>query len=86
MIGASQRRGHGQVRHCRAFSPTAIDNWSPGPLMFIARWTIGISGGMRRRNGGAATQERTLDPEEFAKRCFARTRRFPTTLWSQRDT
>src|SRR5712664_3351267 len=60
--------------------------WSPGYLMFIAALHNGISRLYETfGNGGADTEERTLDPDEYSRTWWRQNPPFPKTLWSQRD-
>jgi hypothetical protein len=63
-----------------------FDTWSPGYLMFIAAMHNGISRLYETfGNGGADTEERTLEPEEYARTWYRQNPPLPKTLWSQRD-
>jgi len=68
------------------FTHGVFDTWSPGYLMFIAAMHNGISRLYETfGNGGADTQERTLEPEEYARTWYRQNPPLPKTLWSQRD-
>jgi hypothetical protein len=68
------------------FTHGIFDTWSPGYLMFIAAMHNGISRLYETfGNGGADTQERTLDPQEYSRTWWRQNPPFPKTLWSQRD-
>jgi hypothetical protein len=68
------------------FTHGDFDTWSPGYLMFIAAMHNGISRLYETfGNGGADTQERTLDPEEYSRTWYRQNPPFPKALWSQRD-
>jgi len=68
------------------FTHGVFDTWSPGYLMFIAAMHNGISRLYETfGNGGADTEERTLDPEEYSRTWWRQNPPFPKTLWSQRD-
>src|SRR5690242_6728294 len=68
------------------FTHGVFDTWSPGYLMFVAAMHNGISRLYETfGNGGADTQERTLDPEDFSRTWWRQNPPFPKTLWSQRD-
>jgi hypothetical protein len=68
------------------FTHGIFDTWSPGYLMFIAAMHNGISRLYETfGNGGADTEERTLDPEEYSRTWWRQNPPFPKTLWSQRD-
>src|SRR5712671_713734 len=86
MIGARNVADMTKFGMPGVFTHGDFDTWSPGYLMFIAAMHNGIS---RRYetfgNGGADTQERTLDPEEYSRTWFRQNPPLPKTLWSQRD-
>jgi hypothetical protein len=68
------------------FTHGVFDTWSPGYLMFIAAMHNGISRLYETfGNGGADTQERTLDPVDYSRTWWRQNPPFPKTLWSQRD-
>src|SRR5690348_3500583 len=68
------------------FAHGDFDTWSPGYLMFIAAMHNGISRLYETfGNGGADTEERTLQPEEYARTWYRQNPPLPKTLWSQRD-
>jgi hypothetical protein len=68
------------------FTHGDFDTWSPGYLMFIAAMHNGISRLYETfGNGGADTQERTLDPEEYARTWWRQNPPLPKVMWSQRD-
>jgi hypothetical protein len=68
------------------FTHGIFDTWSPGYLMFVAALHNGISRLYETfGNGGADTQERTLDPEDYSRTWWRQNPPFPKTLWSQRD-
>jgi len=68
------------------FTHGIFDTWSPGYLMFIAAMHNGISRLYETfGNGGADTEERTLDPQEYSRTWWRQNPPFPKTLWSQRD-
>ena len=68
------------------FTHGVFDTWSPGYLMFIAAMHNGISRLYETfGNGGADTQERTLDPQDYSRTWWRQNPPFPKTLWSQRD-
>jgi Zinc carboxypeptidase len=68
------------------FTHGIFDTWSPGYLMFIAAMHNGISRLYETfGNGGADTQERTLDPDEYSRTWWRQNPPFPKTRWSQRD-
>src|SRR5579872_5295494 len=68
------------------FAHGDFDTWSPGYLMFIAAMHNGISRLYETfGNGGADTQERTLEPEEYARTWYRQNPPLAKALWSQRD-
>src|SRR5256885_4524894 len=68
------------------FTHGVFDTWSPGYLMFIAAMHNGISRLYETfGNGGADTEERTLDPEDYSRTWWRPDPPLPKTLWSQRD-
>src|SRR5712692_1187502 len=68
------------------FAHGDFDTWSPGYLMFIAALHNGISRLYETfGNGGADTEERTLDPEEYSRTWWRQNPPLPKALWSQRD-
>ncbi len=68
------------------FAHGDFDTWSPGYLMFIAALHNGISRLYETfGNGGADTEERTLQPEEYARTWYRQNPPLPKVLWSQRD-
>src|SRR5271163_4243941 len=68
------------------FTHGDFDTWSPGYLMFIAAMHNGISRLYETfGNGGADTEMRSLEPEEFARTWYRQNPPLPQTLWSQRD-
>src|ERR1700686_3686893 len=69
-----------------AFTPGVFRTWSPGYLMFIAAMHNGISRLYETfGNGGADTEERTLDPVDYSRTWWRQNPPLPKTLWSQRD-
>jgi hypothetical protein len=68
------------------FTHGDFDTWSPGYLMFIAAMHNGISRLYETfGNAGADTMERTLEPEEYARRWYKQNPPLPKAVWSQRD-
>jgi hypothetical protein len=68
------------------FTHGTFDTWSPSYLMFIAAMHNGISRLYETfGNGGADTEERTLDPSEFARTWYKQNPPLPKAKWSQRD-
>ncbi|HJR14083.1 MAG TPA: M14 family zinc carboxypeptidase [Rhodanobacteraceae bacterium] len=68
------------------FTHGSFDTWSPGYLMFIAAMHNGISRLYETfGNGGADTEERILDPDDYARTWYKPNPPLPRVLWSQRD-
>jgi hypothetical protein len=68
------------------FTHGDFDTWSPGYLMFIAAMHNGISRLYETfGNGGADTEERILEPDEYARTWYKPNPPLPRVLWSQRD-
>jgi len=68
------------------FTHGDFDTWSPGYLMFIAATHNGISRLYETYgNGGADTEEHTLDPDEYSRTWYRQNPPLPKVLWSQRD-
>src|SRR3954451_8371658 len=69
------------------FAHGTFDTWSPGYLMFIAATHNGISRLYETfGNGGtAATQERTLGPNDTQRSCFKQNPPLPRVMWSLRN-
>jgi hypothetical protein len=68
------------------FTHGDFDTWSPGYLMFIAAMHNGISRLYETfGNGGADTEERILDPDEYARTWYKPNPPLPKVLWSQRN-
>ncbi|WP_158942462.1 M14 family zinc carboxypeptidase [Granulicella sp. S190] len=68
------------------FTHGDFDTWSPGYLMFLA----GLHNGISRLyetfgNGGADTEKRILQPEEYSRTWYRQNPPLPTVVWSQRD-
>ena len=86
MIGARNVADMTKFGMPGVFTHGDFDTWSPGYLMFIAAMHNGISRLYETfGNGGADTQERTLDPEEYARTWYKQNPPLPKALWSQRD-
>ncbi len=69
-----------------AFTHGDFDTWSPGYLMFLA----GLHNGISRLyetfgNGGADTEKRILDPDEYSRTWYRQNPPYPVIEWSQRD-
>jgi hypothetical protein len=68
------------------FTHGDFDTWSPGYLMFLAGMHNGISRLYETfGNGGADTQKRILEPEEYSRTWYRQNPPLPVVLWSQRD-
>ncbi len=68
------------------FTHGDFDTWSPGYLMFIAAMHNGISRLYETYgNGGADTEEHTLQPDEYSRTWYRQDPPLPKVLWSQRD-
>jgi hypothetical protein len=68
------------------FTHGDFDTWSPGYLMFLAGMHNGISRLYETfGNGGADTEKRILDPEEYSRTWYRQNPPLPIVTWSQRD-
>ena len=68
------------------FTHGEFDTWSPGYLMFFAAMHNGISRLYETfGNGGADTEEHTLDPSETSRTWWRQNPPLSHVLWSQRD-
>src|SRR3984885_4759210 len=68
------------------FTHGDFDTWSPGYLMFLAAMHNGISRLYETfGNGGADTEKRILQPEEYSRTWYRQNPPLPTVMWSQRD-
>src|SRR5256885_1840178 len=68
------------------FTHGVLDTWYPGYLMLLSALNNGISRLYETfGNGGADTEERTLDPEDYSRTWWRPDPPLPKTLWSQRD-
>jgi hypothetical protein len=68
------------------FTHGDFDTWSPGYLMFLAGMHNGISRLYETfGNGGADTEKRILDPEEYSRTWYRQNPPLPIVNWSQRD-
>ncbi len=68
------------------FTHGGFDTWSPGYLMFIAAMHNGISRLYETfGNGGADTEKRILDPDEYERTWYRPNPPLPEVLWSQRN-
>ena len=68
------------------FTHGDFDTWSPGYLMFLAAMHNGISRLYETfGNGGADTERRILQPEEYSRTWYRQSPPFPAAMWSQRD-
>ncbi|HEV2214151.1 MAG TPA: M14 family zinc carboxypeptidase, partial [Terracidiphilus sp.] len=69
-----------------AFTHGDFDTWSPGYLMFLAAMHNGISRLYETfGNGGADTEKRILQPEDYSRTWYRQNPPWPQVLWSQRD-
>ncbi|HZB87118.1 MAG TPA: M14 family zinc carboxypeptidase [Terracidiphilus sp.] len=68
------------------FTHGDFDTWSPGYLMFLAAMHNGVSRLYETfGNGGADTEKRILDPEEYSRTWYRQNPPLPVVEWSQRD-
>ncbi|HEY1809404.1 MAG TPA: M14 family zinc carboxypeptidase [Acidobacteriaceae bacterium] len=68
------------------FTHGDFDTWSPGYLMFLAAMHNGISRLYETfGNGGADTEKRILDPDEYERTWYKQNPPLPIVEWSQRD-
>jgi hypothetical protein len=68
------------------FTHGDFDTWSPGYLMFLAAMHNGISRLYETfGNGGADTEKRILDPDEYARTWYKPNPPLPVVTWSQRN-
>ena len=68
------------------FTHGDFDTWSPGYLMFLAAMHNGISRLYETfGNGGADTEKRILEPDEYARTWYKANPPLPVVTWSQRD-
>jgi len=68
------------------FTHGDFDTWSPGYLMFLAGMHNGISRLYETfGNGGADTEKRILEPEEYSRTWYRQNPPLPVVMWSQRD-
>jgi hypothetical protein len=68
------------------FTHGDFDTWSPGYLMFLAGMHNGISRLYETfGNGGADTEKRILEPEEYSRTWYRQNPPLPVVTWSQRD-
>jgi len=68
------------------FTHGDFDTWSPGYLMFLAAMHNGISRLYETfGNGGADTEKRILDPDEYERTWYKQNPPLPVVNWSQRD-
>ena len=68
------------------FTHGTFDTWSPGYLMFFAATHNGISRLYETfGNGGADTEERTLEPDEYERTWYRQNPPLPKAKWSQRN-
>jgi len=68
------------------FTHGDFDTWSPGYLMFLASMHNGISRLYETfGNGGADTEKRILQPEDYSRTWYRQNPPLPVVTWSQRD-
>lgn len=68
------------------FTHGDFDTWSPGYLMFLASLHNGISRLYETfGNGGADTEKRILQPEDYSRTWYRQNPPLPIVTWSQRD-
>ena len=68
------------------FTHGDFDTWSPGYLMFLAGMHNGISRLYETfGNGGADTEKRILEPEDYSRTWYRQNPPYPVVTWSQRD-
>lgn len=68
------------------FTHGNFDTWSPGYLMFLASMHNGISRLYETfGNGGADTEKRILQPDEYSRTWYRQNPPLPVVTWSQRD-
>src|SRR6202162_4846322 len=68
------------------FTHGDFDTWSPGYLMFLAGMHNGISRLYETfGNGGADTEKRILQPEDYSRPWYRQNPPLPVVTWSQRD-
>ncbi|MGB8260604.1 MAG: M14 family zinc carboxypeptidase [Terracidiphilus sp.] len=68
------------------FTHGDFDTWSPGYLMFLAGMHNGISRLYETfGNGGADTEKRILQPEDYSRTWYRQNPPLPQVIWSQRD-
>src|SRR5271170_2916361 len=86
MIGARNVADMTKFGMPGVFTHGDFDTWSPGYLMFIAAMHNGISRLYETfGNGGADTQLRTLQPDEYSRTWYRSNPPLAKALWSQRD-
>ncbi|MGA9244441.1 MAG: M14 family zinc carboxypeptidase [Silvibacterium sp.] len=90
--GEWQMLGWNNIEQMTAFGMPGVfthgdfDTWSPGYLMFLAAMHNGISRLYETfGNGGADTEKRILDPDEYARTWFKPNPPLPVVTWSQRN-
>jgi len=92
LTGEWQQIGWNNVEQLTKFGMPGVfthgdfDTWSPGYLMFIAAMHNGISRLYETfGNDGADTEERILDPSDYARTWYKPNPPLPKVMWSQRD-
>lgn len=69
-----------------AFTHGDFDTWSPGYLMFLAALHNGVSRLYETfGNGGADTEKRILEPDEYTRTWYRQNPPLPIVNWSQRN-
>jgi len=92
LVDEWQELGWNNVAQMQSFGMPGVfthgdfDTWSPGYLMFLAAMHNGISRLYETfGNGGADTEKRILQPEEYSRTWYRQNPPMPVVVWSQRD-
>jgi hypothetical protein len=92
LVDEWQELGWNNVAQMQSFGMPGVfthgdfDTWSPGYLMFLAAMHNGISRLYETfGNGGADTEKRILQPEEYSRTWYRQNPPLPVVMWSQRD-
>jgi hypothetical protein len=92
LVDEWQELGWNNVAQMQSFGMPGVfthgdfDTWSPGYLMFLAAMHNGISRLYETfGNGGADTEKRILQPEEYSRTWYRQNPPLPMVMWSQRD-
>jgi hypothetical protein len=92
LADAWQELGWNNIAQMQAFGMPGVfthgdfDTWSPGYLMFLAAMHNGVSRLYETfGNGGADTETRILQPEEYSRTWYRQNPPLPVVVWSQRD-